>query len=153
MFLYHCQQNFIVFLILLHTLPLPFASKRLKGQKKRTAEHAVRFFVIALRHLVQFHSKAALFVSGVVLMENSAAYSLVDNLDGALVCFLSSSLITGSQRCIILFHKCTHTALEHLIMQSLEGVHFNALLCRLDIRHFCFLLFRIVQMIAAERVL
>ena len=87
-----------------------------------------------VRHIVEFYGEGALLASSIVLVKNTAANSLVDLLGSKLVCCHRLFLITGSQRCVVLFDQGTHLGLEDLILKGLRLRDLHALLCGFNVR-------------------
>lgn len=98
-----------------------------------------------LCHLVEHLGELALLVSGVVLVKDVLGYSLVNLLNSSSVCNLCFVLVACFYSSIELLDSSLELALEHLVLKSLGGNNFNALLSGFNVRHFIFSLSNFIR--------
>ena len=82
-----------------------------------------------LRHLIEGYGELALFMSGGILVDDTAGGSLVDLLYGSLVGFRSGGLVTGLYSSVELFNCCLELRVCNLILKSLLLYDKYTLLC------------------------
>lgn len=87
------------------------------------------------RHFVELNCKCALLVSGIVLMKNTAAYSLINVLNSYLVALSSLSLVAGFTSGIEFLKHRTELILIHLVLKCLCSDDLYTLLSAFNVRH------------------
>ena len=109
--------------------------RRVKSEEYKKKKPLTRLFlfagawqdVFATLHSIEEQSELALLVRGFVLVDDAAGGRLIQDLHGCLVSGLGLGLVAGFDRGVELFDDGTHTALEHLVLESLRLDHLNAL--------------------------